>query len=468
MEHEVNIQNLESKQGNLYIETNKIDKSLERTIASRLIKVSGINWVENITHLPTYERRMHYETILNSINNPILAINSKGEITYQNKNAKNSFKVPDRSNIKQIFKSLDWAQKVDTAAKTNTYVNINTTVGHMIIDVKPIEKTGNIPIGAILEFKPEKQIQKIYKTLKNSNLLDFNMMVTENPAIKDTINRAKLMCNTQAPIIIYGESGTGKKTLAQSIHTYSERKNGIFSVIDCAIIEPSEIESVLFGCSGSTDSKIGAIELSQDGTLYIDSIHELSESVQNKLLKFINSQSSSNQIGLKIIAASTKSLKTLVDKDQFNKDLFYALDISHLRLPPLLDRKDEIEPLTQHFLNNFNKNQSKQPISICPNALNKILSYHWPGNINQLKQVIYNAVLVAEEMRIKDDDIVIEGQININQSLGKLSLPEAVANFEKHFLEQWYQKHSSTRKLASHLGVSHTTIAQKLNKYSIN
>jgi transcriptional regulator of aroF, aroG, tyrA and aromatic amino acid transport len=232
--------------------------------------------------------------------------------------------------------------------------------------------------------------------------------------------------------------------------------------------------TTLFGLAHPVNGKAGLLELTDGGTIYLQSIQDMPDECQVKLLRFIESDEFNRvggqikrRVNVKIIASSPSSLKSFVDANQFNRDLFYALDITHLIVPPLRERPEDIEPLINLLLEQF-KNQgniANKQLSFA--ALNKIKSYYWPGNITQLKDILYKSSLINNEEIIDTDQIEIEGHVQIESKLENRSLPQAVAEFEKHFLHHWYQKYPSTRKLAQQLGVSHTTIAQKLNKYDI-
>lgn len=474
-ENDVDVKKVEVETGLIYIETEEIEKNLERSIASRLMKINGVKWVESISIMPTLERNLFLGSLLNAINDPVFAINNKGKISYQNNKALDCFKLNKHSNVKDIFTNPDWATKIDTAASVKIAVNINTVAGPMLVEVRAINTIDNKAIGAVLVFhQPENIVARSF-IIEGADIRGFEDMVAESPQMQDVINRAGHMCNTQVPLVIYGESGVGKKTLAQAIHHSGKRKNHMFSSIDCASVKSSQIETELFGLSNPENGKAGLFEITDGGTVYLQSIQELPDDCQLKLLKLIENKNFyrvngtiKKQVDVKIIASSPMSLKNHVDNNQFNTHLFYALDITHLLIPALRERKEDIETLVNYFLAQFKKEGGKHIDGLSFDALNKIKSYYWPGNLAQLKNLLFKASLLAKEPIIQSNEIEIDGHVHLETSLENRSLPEAVAEFEKHFLQHWYQKHTSTRKLAAHLGVSHTTIAQKLNKYGIN
>ena len=473
-ENEVHVKTLEVESGQIHIETEKIEKTLERNIASRLMKINGIKWVESISDMPKHEHNLFLASLLNAINDPVFAINNKGKISYQNHKAQKLFNLKNLSNVKDIFTHSDWATKIDTAASLKTPLNIKTIAGSMLVEVRATKEAGNKAIGAALVFQCPDSILKRSLAINNIKLKGFDNLVVKSPVMQDIVNRAKHMSNTPVPLVLYGEPGVGKKTLAQAIHYSGKRKNHLFSSFDCATTPSFQIESELFGLSNPKNNKPGLFEISDGGTVYLKSIQEMPYHCQIKLLKFIESNTlvdtnspNTKQVNIKIIASSPLNLKSYIQNNKFNSDLFYALDNTNLLIPALSERKEEIESFCNHFLNHFKEHTTKQFEGLSIEALNKIKSFNWPGNILQLKNVLYNAIQSSNESTILPHNIDIDGHIHLEKSLDNRSLPEAVAEFEKHFLQHWYKKHTSTRKLASHLGVSHTTIAQKLNKYRI-
>jgi len=476
-ESEIDVKKIEVQIGVMYLETEEIEKHIERQLATQIMQIQGVTWVEAIQLMPSYEQNLYLTSLLNAIGDPVFGINNKGMVIYQNDKAKETFQMADNKNIaalKDIFTESAWAAKIDTAASGSLPVNISTIAGSMLVEVRAVSQKNQKTIGAVLVFhKPENITTRSY-VIDAADIQGFEALITDNGVMRDVIHRAEHMSQASVPLVIYGESGVGKKTIAQAIHYTSPRKNNLFSSLNCSSLKPLEIETELFGLAHPVSGKAGLLEISEGGTLYLQSIEEMTTECQSKLLKFIQNKqfkrvngSKEKTADIKIIASCPLPLKQYVDNGQFNTDLFYALDITQLNIPPLRERKEDIEPLVAHFLLQLKNQGGKNFMGLSFEALNKVKSYFWPGNISQLKNILFKASMVAQDNTIEANDIEIDGHVHIESSLENRSLPQAVAEFEKHFLQHWYQKHPSTRKLAAQLGVSHTTIAQKLNRYKI-
>ena len=475
--NDIDVKKVEVETGLMFVETEAIEKQQEAKMASLFMQIAGVKWVETIGRMPAHEKNLFLTSLLNAVADPVIGINNKGLIIYRNDKARKNFKLEKFSqhSIKDVFSQSDWASKIDIAASGNLPVHINTIAGAMLVEVRAITESEKKAIGAVLVFHKLENIAARSHVIAGAGIKGFDSLIAKNQKMQDIINRAKHMCNTQVPLVIYGESGVGKKTIAQAIHHTGERKNKLFSAIDCSTSKPSQIETDLFGLANPVDGKAGLLEISDGGTIYIQSIQDMSLECQELLLKFIETKNFkrtggkiARQSDVKIIASSPESLEIPVQSHVFNSGLFYALDITQLNIPPLRERQDEIEGFIALFMQQFKQQAGKDVTELTFDALNKIKSYFWPGNLAQLKDVLYKASMVADNNTIDVQHIEIEGHVQIESNLDNRTLPQAVAEFEKHFLQHWYQKYPSTRKLAQHLGVSHTTIAQKLNKYEIN
>jgi DNA-binding NtrC family response regulator len=224
---------------------------------------------------------------------------------------------------------------------------------------------------------------------------------------------------TNATVLIHGESGTGKELFARAIHYLSNRKDGPFIAINSAAIPRELLESELFGYergafTGAEARKLGKLELADKGTVFLDEIGDMDLALQAKILRVIQEQVIERvggdkpiKIDVRIVAATNKDIEQAVQAKQFREDLFYRLNVFPLTIPPLRERRDDIPPLAQHFLNKYSAEVRKGPITIADEAMDILIKSPWKGNIRELENVIERAVIYAEGGVIRSQDLGI-------------------------------------------------------------
>jgi arginine utilization regulatory protein len=281
---------------------------------------------------------------------------------------------------------------------------------------------GNEIAGAICVFKDVSQIMEMAATIeklhdvillqkkneyKNGTQFHFQDILGKSSAIKTAIDMAKKISISSSPVLIIGETGTGKELFAQGIHNYCSVSNGPFVAINCSAIPETLLESILFGTSkgaftGATD-KPGIFEEAQNGTLFLDELNSMSLSLQSKLLRVLETKKirriGSNKeisINVRIISATNIDPVDAVKKNQFRSDLYYRLAVLTLEVPPLRKRIDDVEELSMSFIESNNKIMGKYVQGISNEAINLLLNYDWPGNVRQLKHAIDYSMSVSE------------------------------------------------------------------------
>jgi len=287
-------------------------------------------------------------------------------------------------------------------------------------------------------------------------------------------------------ILILGESGTGKNLLAKFIHNNGIRKTKPFIEISCAAIPENLIEAELFGyekgafTGADPRGKIGLFELAHKGTLFLDEIGDLPPFLQVKLLKYWDNQEIYHIGGIKpikvdciIIAATNRDLKKLVNRGKFREDLFYRLNSVNLRLPPLRERHEDIFKLAHHFLNMYNHTYGLKKY-FSPQALKMLLSYHFPGNIRELKNIINSAVLMSEKDVLEKSIINAILELKLEKPTpparhgeSAKSLKNQLQGVEKAILAEALTQYRSTREIAKHLNLSQSSVARKLKHHGM-
>lgn len=299
--------------------------------------------------------------------------------------------------------------------------------------------------------------------------------------IKETCEH---IAKVDANILITGESGVGKNVIAKFIHERSNRHKESFVEINCGAIPENLIESELFGYekgafTGASDSgKKGLIEMANGGTLFLDEIGELPMSTQTKLLSTIQTKKvlkigSTKEITVdfRLIAATNKDLKDEIEQKRFREDLFYRLNVIPIFIHPLRERRDEIEYMTQYFLDKFNRKYEVEK-HLSEKTMLTFLDYYWPGNIRELENLIERLVVITKGNEIEygfmQDEVSSCGLSteNAGAEIDCQTLHELMEQYERNIILQAYQKLGSSVRVGKALGIAQTTASKKIRQYS--
>lgn len=235
---------------------------------------------------------------------------------------------------------------------------------------------------------------------------EFKEIVATSDTMRDVLDNVKIVGASDISVLVLGESGTGKELIAQSIHNLSSRKQKPFVAVNCAALPANLIESELFGhekgaYTGATDKRAGKFEQANEGTIFLDEVGELPIELQVKLLRVLQEKEvepiggQKKKINVRIIAATNRNLEEEISLHRFRLDLYYRLNVFPITLPPLRERKEDIESLAYHFVNIYARKENKQITGVASHVLQSMLSYDWPGNIRELENLMARSVLLT-------------------------------------------------------------------------
>lgn len=293
----------------------------------------------------------------------------------------------------------------------------------------------------IKPFSPRQMIEVIRGALRLRQVIP--NLIAASPLSLQVLQLARRAAKTSATILIGGESGTGKERLARYIHEMSSRSGKPFVAINCAAIPEAMLESILFGHSkgaftGATASQQGKFELAQGGTLLLDEISELPLALQAKLLRVLQEKEverlGSHQVialDVRIIAASNRDLRELVVRGEFREDLFYRLDVLPMSWPALRERRDDILPLAEYFIERY---AAQQGYRLSEGARQQLLGYDWPGNVRELDNVIQRGLIMARGLHIQAVDLMLPHYAVETDNLlpETLAVPEGLSETRRH------------------------------------
>ncbi len=300
----------------------------------------------------------------------------------------------------------------------------------------------------------------------------FFPIVFRSAPMAELLGVAREVAASAASVLITGSSGTGKELLARAIHGLSPRASRPFVAVDCNAIPETLLESELFGhrrgaFTGATADRRGLAEEANEGTLFLDEIGNLTAVVQAKLLRFLQERrfrrvgaSEERAVNVRVISASNRDLRSLVEKGSFREDLFYRLSVIPLKIPDLKDRREDIAPLAYHFVRKFNSGYKIEGIR--QDALDLLLGHPWPGNVRQIENVIERAVILRKAGLIQPRDLPEEIAARSATPSGK-SLEETERDYILQLLRECTGNQSRVARI---LGINRRTLYRKLRKYN--
>ena len=473
-------------------------------ISNCLETISGIISIKEISLLPIEQRENHLQSLLDRLPDPMIDIDHQGIIlavnlaarkllaTHGQKDAANMIEQPIADYIDQEVQNL----LTDKASTHSLSFNGKTYMA----DISPVISHNKQLTGAMITLRSMTIVGRQLSLMQSHQEHSFENIIGCSAQIQKIKEQGERFAKLDLPILIAGETGTGKELVARALHQKSDRAKAPFLAINCAALPEHLLESELFGYSGGAftgakkSGKPGLIELAEGGSVFLDEIAEMSIYLQAKLLRFLQDFSyrrvggtSELHANVRIISASHQDLSQGLKNQTFREDLFYRLNVLNLHLPPLRERADDIILLANHFIENASMqvkhlpHARSQTITLSESALALLQQYQWPGNIRQLQNILFSVVALTVGDVIDEQDITqalakfsAGGDENLNQrttlSTTNISVKDwacAQADFEENLLRQLLPLFPTTRKLAQRLNVSHNKIAMKLRLYGI-
>jgi two-component system, NtrC family, response regulator HydG len=298
-------------------------------------------------------------------------------------------------------------------------------------------------------------------------------MIGSSPPMVAIYNTVAKVADTDATVIIEGETGTGKELVARMIHRFSRRASQPFVPVDCASIAPSLLESELFGAmrgafTGADRDRMGVFEAANRGTVFLDEIGDIELSFQLKLLRFLQEReirpvgaSRSREVDVRVVAATNRDLQRMVDDGKFREDLWFRLNVVRIVMPPLCERRSDIQLLVQFFLNKYNTRYNRS-VKLIDSGLRALQNYTWPGNVRQLQHVIERLTILADRV----DHEAVQDALTAMESRDKPV--ETLADAEEDQIRRVLSATGGNKsKAAQILGIERKTLYRKLERMKL-
>ena len=329
----------------------------------------------------------------------------------------------------------------------------------------------------IAELKDKLAQEKLYLEQEIRSEADFEGIIGQSSALRQVLQLVETVAISDSTVLLLGETGTGKELIARAIHDRSRRKDRTLIRLNCAAIPTGLLESELFGhergaFTGAITQKIGRLELSDQGTLFLDEVGDIPLEVQPKLLRALQEQeferlgsSRTKKVDVRLVAATNRDLQKMVEEKQFRSDLYYRLNVIPIRIPPLRERPEDIPLLVRYFAQKYAHRMQKKVESISAASMRNLARWHWPGNVRELENLVERAVVLAQsEKLVITVPELADGGIS--------TAPAGIDEFHKRdrivrILKETKGRVGGTDGAAARLGLKRTTLIERMKKLGI-
>ncbi|PPQ37806.1 TyrR family helix-turn-helix domain-containing protein [Rhodoblastus acidophilus] len=477
----LNLTAVEVAPPHVFIEAPQLAPGQWSVLRANLKDVPGVAEALIVDMLPGARQRLHLDALMAAMKDPVLLADAEGALLAVNEAAR---RAAGRGDVD--LTGLSIGALFDDAAlqRELTETGFDAPSREVILrgrafqlDIAGVSEDGRAAGGVLTLYSPERIGARMQALRAPAEGLD--ALVGASPAMNALKQRAARLAPLSAPLLILGETGTGKELVAQACHHLSPRRRAPFLALNCAAVPENLAESELFGYApgafsgASRGGKPGLLEMAAGGTVFLDEIGEMSLYLQAKLLRFLNDGSFRRvggdrelRVDVRIISATHRDLSAMVASGAFREDLYYRLDVLRLNVPPLRERGDDVLLLARHFIERAAAQTGRSGARLSAAGEAALRAADWPGNVRQLENLLFRAVALSDD-----------AEIEIGEEARRAETPRegdepadwrsGVEAYERGLLTRLLPRFPSSRKLAERLGVSHTMIARKLQQYGL-
>jgi transcriptional regulator of aroF, aroG, tyrA and aromatic amino acid transport len=489
--HEIDLRGIEIDEiGKIFLNFPNIEFNDFQHLMPKIRRIPGIEDVKTTPFMPGERERNQLSAIIQTLPDPVFSIDTRGHILLCNDAVFNGLEATESDvvgrEISEFVKGFNFSKVLESKNPIAHSSKVKFIQQDFAADILPVTIPENenrtILAGAVVILKSEIRLGQQFNTFHQSTSDGFEKIVQISPTMAKTIQEAQRIADLDSPILIFGETGSGKKMLGRTCHQASRRHQGQFLTLNCGALPDEVAEIELFGsvstASDQTEGKPGLLAMAAGGTLLLDEVANLSPLIQSKLLRLLEvgefiptGDTQAYPVDVRFICTTSRDLNQLVEDDLFNKALFFRLNVLGLAVPPLRERRADIVPLAESFILQHSTKLGRRPAKLSKSCVEFLQHYPWPGNVMQLENILYRALSLLDGNEITKDNIQLptcSASVTYIDENFEGTLEDEVKKFEKALLSKLYPSYPSTRQLAKKLGLSHTAIANKLRDYGIN
>lgn len=462
----------------------RLGDPLTPAVRGKLLAVDGVRSVEPVTLLPQEEREREMAAVIDAVGDGVLVIRPDGKVGAINPAALRILNLTADQAV-----GLAASQALGTRRLTrglepfdNEEVRAATGRGplHFVASGRPLEGGGRV-----LVIRGIQEVRELVHSLTRPQALGFTEIQFASRLMEDVIRLARASSRVDATVLLQGESGTGKEIFARAIHSESARSGGPFVPINCAALPEALLESELFGyeegsfTGAKRGGKQGIFEFAQGGTVFLDEVGELPGHLQAKLLRALQ-EGRIRRVGareeipvdVRVIAATNRNLRSMVAERQFRDDLYYRLNVIPIVIPPLRERREDIDVLVDHLLARWSTRFGTPPPTLTPQARQRLREHPWPGNVRELENALERALALTSGPVVGPEHLMLEsggpGGTPGFALPTQGDLKQRVAEVERQIIAEALTRTGSSRRAAQSLGISHTTVLNKAHRLGLS
>lgn len=496
-EHAIDLRGIELDEAGGFIYLHFPDLGFERLqqLMPEIRRIRGILDVKTVPFMPAEREHQQLQTLMKALPDLIFTLDLRGRIRHANEAVLNILRLELKDVLGlqagSFLKGFAFSHWLQEGARQRERCKLGFAGEDYLADILPVS-VPRMPglvdaetlalAGALVILKSARRGGHPFHPAQSEDDSRFELFTAHSPAMQAMLHQARRLAMQDLPLLIQGETGSGKEMLARACHRGSLRAQGPLLALNCAALPDEVAEHELFGSAPGAfgpdwPGKKGLLEQASGGSFLLDEVAEMSPLLQSKLLRVLQDgrfhrvgQTEQVRVDVRILCLSRQSLEERVRQGLFREDLFFRLSVLRLEMPPLRQRQADILPLAQQFVGRICDELQRSRPRFSRHLDEFLLGYPWAGNVRQLRNALYQALTLLEGDELEPHDLrlphVETTELAMDQWFDGL-LHEAGKRFEKAMLERLYPLYPSSRQLAVRLGVSHTAVANKLREYGI-